>query len=120
MARWEFLYDGALVQRQIYQKKCLCYSPRVVETLLREVGLPAEVPLTSRATQVLGVPVSSHDFCVKVARGRIMEVVNGIAVIGRIPSFQAQHFLIQRRSSVDLITCGGAFLAENLASTMDS
>ena len=47
MARWEFLY-GALLQGQINQKKCLCYSPRVAETLLREVGSGRGTPYLTR------------------------------------------------------------------------
>ena len=69
MARWEFLY-GALLQGQINQKKCLCNSPRVVETFLREVGLPAEVPFTAWHPSLVG----SDDFCVNFAQESVAEV----------------------------------------------
>ena len=91
MARWGFLY-GALLQGQINQKKCLCYSPGVVEALLREVGLPAEVPFTSRGTRVPGAPVGSDGLRVDFARA---EAADDIAAIGRMPSLQAQHCLLQ-------------------------
>ena len=101
MARWEFLY-GALLQGQINQKKCLCYSPRVAETLLREVGLPSEVPFTSRGNQVPGALVGSDEFCVSFARERVAGVTDDIAAIGRMPSLKAQNCLLHRgRSSTD-------------------
>ena len=53
------------------------------------------MPFTSRGTRVPGAPVGSDEFCVNFARERVAEVTGDTAAIGRMPSLQAQHCLLQ-------------------------
>ena len=96
--RWAYMYVNEL-QGELRDDKGVTYSPVVSEAHLRQLGLPASMPVTSSGVRILGAPVGTVEFCQTFATEVLSEITKDFDVLGRMPSLQAQ-LLVATKSVV--------------------
>ena len=97
-ARYSAL-TSSLLQNKLRPDKSEVYAPQVSEEALRAVGLPDEFvseKIHSDGLRVLGVPVGHMAYKAGFCKNKVEELVQDLAVLGRVESLQVQHVILTK------------------------